>query len=197
MGILVMKKFAFAAAALGAMLVAGAAQASVTYNFAAYTSLEGGVSGFFVYTAPTFITSFLTVPASSLSACYITSTEIINVGCDYQGFSNSINIVPFDPTFYSVVNFGYIDRLSGNPGGIDYYFASNALSAEGSYDSLYFGPGQFAHLDVIDNGTVPVFPPAVPEPASWAMMIAGFGIVGGAMRKTNRRRRSNVRVTYA
>ena len=38
---------------------------------------------------------------------------------------------------------------------------------------------------------------AVPEPATWAMMIAGFGIVGGAMRKTNRRRRSNVRVTYA
>ena len=37
----------------------------------------------------------------------------------------------------------------------------------------------------------------VPEPASWAMMIAGFGIVGGAMRKTNRRRRSNVRVTFA
>ena len=26
-------------------------------------------------------------------------------------------------------------------------------------------------------------PPAVPEPATWAMMIAGFGLVGGAMRR--------------
>lgn len=33
---------------------------------------------------------------------------------------------------------------------------------------------------------------AVPEPASWAMMLAGFGIAGVAMR-----RRSSVRVTYA
>lgn len=33
---------------------------------------------------------------------------------------------------------------------------------------------------------------AVPEPATWAMMLAGFGIVGGAMR-----RRQRVTVTYA
>nr|WP_084192404.1 PEPxxWA-CTERM sorting domain-containing protein [Parasphingorhabdus marina] len=25
--------------------------------------------------------------------------------------------------------------------------------------------------------------PAVPEPATWAMMIGGFGLVGGAMRR--------------
>jgi PEP-CTERM motif len=33
---------------------------------------------------------------------------------------------------------------------------------------------------------------AVPEPASWALMIAGFGLVGGAMR-----RRTKLQVTYA
>lgn len=35
---------------------------------------------------------------------------------------------------------------------------------------------------------------AVPEPATWAMMISGFGFVGGAMRS---RRRQQVRITYA
>ncbi|MEP6785513.1 MAG: PEPxxWA-CTERM sorting domain-containing protein [Sphingomonadales bacterium] len=35
---------------------------------------------------------------------------------------------------------------------------------------------------------------AVPEPATWAMMIGGFGMIGGAMRA---RRRQPVRVTYA
>lgn len=34
---------------------------------------------------------------------------------------------------------------------------------------------------------------AVPEPASWALMVGGFGIAGASMR----RRRSAVRVTYA
>lgn len=33
-------------------------------------------------------------------------------------------------------------------------------------------------------------PPAVPEPATWAMMIGGFGAIGGAMR--NRRRKTTV-----
>ncbi len=33
---------------------------------------------------------------------------------------------------------------------------------------------------------------AVPEPATWAMLIAGFGLVGGAMR-----RRTKMQVTYA
>ena len=32
---------------------------------------------------------------------------------------------------------------------------------------------------------VPTGGGAVPEPASWAMMIAGFGLVGGAMRRRN------------
>lgn len=41
----------------------------------------------------------------------------------------------------------------------------------------------------------PILPSAVPEPASWAMMIFGFGMVGGTMR----RRKSAVatRVSYA
>jgi hypothetical protein len=29
---------------------------------------------------------------------------------------------------------------------------------------------------------------AVPEPASWVMMIAGFGAIGGALRRQSRRR---------
>lgn len=35
---------------------------------------------------------------------------------------------------------------------------------------------------------------AIPEPATWAMMIFGFGFVGGAMR---RQRKANVKVSYA
>jgi hypothetical protein len=34
---------------------------------------------------------------------------------------------------------------------------------------------------------------AVPEPATWAMLIAGFGLTGAAMR----RRKTRVAVTYA
>ncbi len=45
------------------------------------------------------------------------------------------------------------------------------------------GPNGF---DWSDTGfTLATFAPtsAVPEPATWAMMIAGFGVVGGAVRR--------------
>jgi PEP-CTERM motif len=39
---------------------------------------------------------------------------------------------------------------------------------------------------------------AVPEPATWAFMIFGFGAVGGALRSNGRRqRKANVKVSYA
>lgn len=43
------------------------------------------------------------------------------------------------------------------------------------YDSFKLGGLNVTTLDVP--------PPAVPEPATWAMMIAGFGLVGAAMRR--------------
>jgi PEP-CTERM motif len=38
---------------------------------------------------------------------------------------------------------------------------------------------------------------AVPEPASWALMLGGFGLVGSAFRRGNGRRRAKVAVTFA
>jgi hypothetical protein len=47
-------------------------------------------------------------------------------------------------------------------------------------------------FDDITFGSVIAGGGGVPEPATWALLIAGFGMVGGAMR-----RRQSVRVTYA
>jgi PEP-CTERM motif len=65
-------------------------------------------------------------------------------------------------------------------------------STPGSYFGFedLFGGGDFNYADlqfIARTGDL-----AVPEPASWALMISGFGLVGGAMR-----RRRTVRVTYA
>lgn len=35
--------------------------------------------------------------------------------------------------------------------------------------------------------------PAIPEPATWALMLAGFGLAGGALRRPGRNRRMNGR----
>lgn len=53
-----------------------------------------------------------------------------------------------------------------------------------NYEDLGF---VFTNVDTV------ITPGGVPEPAAWAMMLAGFGVVGAAIR----RRRETVRVTYA
>lgn len=62
----------------------------------------------------------------------------------------------------------------------------NALGA--SLNELTFAQVVNGSQDLTFSATIS----AVPEPASWALMILGFGFVGGAMR-----RRSRMSVTYA
>ncbi len=38
-------------------------------------------------------------------------------------------------------------------------------------------------LDATSSGVVITPPSAVPEPSSWAMMVGGFGLLGGALRR--------------
>ena len=62
-----------------------------------------------------------------------------------------------------VTQFRYL-RIDGTAGG--------TIGAQNGFD-----------LDAIGIANFVSAAPVVPEPASWAMMIAGFGLVGGAMRR--------------
>ena len=99
---------------------------------------------------------------------------------------------PSIPTQHPSLTGVSIGGNATNPG------ASSLLGARfstGNVQTVYqeFAPGTF-NL----NGTNVVMTPnsagglnvgAVPEPASWALMVAGFGLVGGAVRPPCRRRR--------
>jgi hypothetical protein len=57
----------------------------------------------------------------------------------------------------------------------------------GEFGSLVGTPGDFVihgnGLSTADTFSLIVSAGPIPEPASWAMMIAGFGLIGGAMRR--------------
>ena len=68
-----------------------------------------------------------------------------------------------------------------------YYDAAPITTATILLTPLYPNNPGWSHITFFDTGTG-----AVPEPATWAMMIAGFGAMGFALR-----RRPKVSVTYA
>jgi hypothetical protein len=73
--------------------------------------------------------------------------------------------------------------FNGSFTGTQFFFAANPL----------FNQESFRLAGVTVNSTVPVNS-AVPEPATWLMMIFGFGALGTAMR---RRPKTNLTVSYA
>jgi hypothetical protein len=86
-------------------------------------------------------------------------------------------------------NFG---ALIANFGGSTPYF----LIGSGLTTSFAQSGELFARINDINannSGSFSVTVAAVPEPAMWAMLILGFGVMGGAMR---RRAKVTVRVAY-
>ncbi|MEG8040834.1 PEPxxWA-CTERM sorting domain-containing protein [Sphingomonas sp. LR60] len=91
---------------------------------------------------------------------------------------------PFSLTFGNETN-PFTDAVLGDVDGVDGVDAST-LSLDGGVLTVNLSNASFApdsSLQVKFDRTVT--PPAgpVPEPATWAMMILGFGLVGAAMRK--------------
>lgn len=76
----------------------------------------------------------------------------------------------FNRTIASDTPFGTssFSFVAGNPGSIRLAFGST------SRDNV--GP-------LLDNVSLSVIPSAVPEPATWMMMLLGFGLVGGMLRR--------------
>ena len=79
-------------------------------------------------------------------------------------------------------------------------FPYNPGAVEFGFDQTGFNPSRV--LAQFDNGTPAIIASnaggisaGVPEPATWGMLILGFGAIGGAAR--TRRARASVRVTFA
>lgn len=120
-------------------------------------------------------------------------------------FANkTVQLVPWNPDegpwyadnlFYPEGHFPYVDldgilfetlKANGQVAQIYNMFDSLTCNSHGCTDKALIGyPGIGTSKNVTFSFTtiIPVPPPAVPEPATWAMMIGGLGMVGAAMRR--------------
>lgn len=88
--------------------------------------------------------------------------------------------------------------INGTPLDIDTSLKTGFTSVEASNVALFAGPNSIvirgtAAKNASYGGNITFAPNAVPEPATWAMMLVGFGMVAGTMRY----RRRATKVVYA
>ena len=112
-------------------------------------------------------------------------TSVINYGFNWG--SGDVVVFPSvsTPGIYSSTG------IAGN----DPFGPQSVFFTAGSAGTLKFSIGTTSADNVgplLDNVKLTIDAGAVPEPATWAMMFAGFGMVGAAMR-----RREKVAVTFA
>lgn len=140
-----------------------------------------------------------------VSAKFTISGRAVSVSGNY---GSDVYKYAYNPEYYGVINdktFSYAEGMDGL-----YNKINTVLSTSASYDSSemlkpdlfavdalipasgygYFSrDGEDASTRIYANFNVTSFssgPAAVAEPAAWALMIGGFGLVGGTLRRTGR-----------
>jgi hypothetical protein len=167
-----------------ALGIASSANAAVRYTFDSLGVARDGIAGRFSFVIPDFIpfnSGFFAPQPGQVESCSIQ----IPVGAEC-GLPNlhSVDVTLAGEAYDTVRIFGF---LASETYLAEYRFDLGSLSSSGDY----FEEEGFGHLTV-DFADIPI-PSAMPDPANWMLMIAGFGLVGAA----TRRRRTTVRVTYA
>jgi hypothetical protein len=128
--------------------------------------------------------------ASEIVIAAAAGYEVSLIGFDFATYLSRSATVPF-----SITSLGGTSIFSGTEPTLTP--AHNSLAINSAYFTdgirLQWGPdGYDVGLDNIAfDVRATAVAAAVPEPASWAMMISGFGLVGGALR---RRRQPVLRV---
>jgi hypothetical protein len=169
-----------ATAATLAFAIPMAAQASEIVNVP-FTTPDGGVtSGLYDDTVLVTVSGFGNSDGASLNDAFY----VFQGGDDdppyYQLTFGTSTLVPFDPA-QDAVNFIVGGRPTYNPTH-DYTFLLNTGSSVLTH--LHFGVGDGDFAD--NGGAFTISIAEVPEPATWAMLIAGLFGIGAVLRGKRR-----------
>lgn len=198
---------------LGASVLAAAPASAADYlrytigvngsSFYAYTTNENGNTSFSTKTETGDSLYIFYVPGSSIGSTFYTNDP---AGMDPLIAPQRVGVTATNLTFTAaqarsdIKGFGLVANVSicGSFTNLGGAFSIDPSCSTAS-SSIEQGPRTGSHVVTSFNGTVTsltvdrltgtpdqfgfALVPSVPEPATWAMMLAGFAIVGAAMRR--------------
>ena len=158
-----------------------------TGNFNGFT--QTGNTGYTTVTpAPLFVASgaygATFGPVGSTGG--ITQTLSTNAGQSYLISFDLQNLFGGTPNFYEVLFGGVSLFTATNSAAFGYTNFSTTATALGVSTDLAFNFRHDPTFFALDNVSVTAVNGAVPEPATWAMMLIGFGAMGVSMRRRRR-----------
>ena len=145
-----------------------------------------------IYRAGTTISFFwnnLVVGASGGVAGTITGPyfslgagAVVSAASTFSNVVSGLQTTAFQTTGTHVLGFRFYNEATS---AVNYGYLTMTNTATSGFPAVVTG---WSYENTGGAITVPgaVVPGAVPEPATWGLMLAGFGIVGGAMRRRQR-----------
>ena len=100
----------------------------------------------------------------------------------FTGFPTGVHAGTYHHIFDMTLLASYNPAFVAGPGGGTTAGAEAALIQAAGHDRAYLN----IHSSFAPGGEIRGFLTAVPEPATWAVMLAGFGLTGGALRLRRR-----------
>ncbi|WP_185965219.1 PEPxxWA-CTERM sorting domain-containing protein [Glacieibacterium frigidum] len=153
---------------IGAAFTAGAGAGSATFQINGYRTLDGINAG----------------PLADTFTLSVNGTAVYSAQFDLGGFGSPVNVLlaPAGAT-QSAINNGF-----GQGGTAQVSVPISLLAGSNTLTFAYAGADQglgdeaWGLSNVLVTGNAPAVG-GVPEPATWAMLIGGFGLVGASARR--------------
>jgi hypothetical protein len=175
-----MKKYTLAVAALAA-LAASTAQAAITYSGSVSAVNTGATASYTITTDGTLGT----LSASNFTGYTLSINGVDSSGTGINNFLGGNTSATTTALSFDFSAFGALVFYDGNS-YLCFLGTGQGTCVSEPTPSIGFGvfsTGPVSAYDPRSGVQVIATAGAVPEPASWAMLIAGFGLTGAAMRR--------------